>query len=74
MLLCKHEGELVAVKILRQTTLDGDMANTEFIREVELLMRMRHKNIIQFIGKGGGSTFRVIRQVASDNLLVLGFA
>lgn len=43
-------GQVVAVKLLRLSALQGTSLREEFCQEVSILRKVRHKNVVQFIG------------------------
>lgn len=52
MLLGRWRGALVAVKVLKQTSLQrsNTAALIEFQQEADMLQRLRHPNILNFYG------------------------
>jgi serine/threonine protein kinase len=48
----KSTGETVAVKILQQAVSKDPLVKARFVREMEILQRLQHPNIIKYFGGG----------------------
>ncbi|MCI0377797.1 MAG: serine/threonine protein kinase [Gemmataceae bacterium] len=66
----KQSGQKVAIKIVIPALIANDVAMKRFGREIEVLEKLKHPNIVKYIGKGklGKSPFFVMEYIEGESL------
>lgn len=71
---CKRDGKLVAIKALRPDRVDHSAFLSRFKREIEILKKLRHPNIVEIVDSGeteAGTPFFVMEWLEGQTLAKL---